>query len=365
MRANPMNQKSVTQTRMTQARMMQMHMTLRTLLGVGAALVLAACTHSGAQRPGVIPPYAADDRISEQAIRADFESMEVLQLRLARLNRDGQVPTSNYHWAKAQCWLDMGRHNYHENDRTGTIEEALKQSETLIKGLENKSALPMDTPLIPQSVKIRDDLWNKAASYKQHAQFSCVAPQVACYEVQLVWMGQEYSEGGWRHANPYIGIAEQMGARIERDLAACAPPPAPVAPRVPVTERMTLAADALFAFDKAGRDDITAEGKAKLEEFAQKAKKIERIDAIMVRGYTDRLGTEGHNLPLSLRRALTVKAYLVNLGLPERAVEAEGKGSLNPVKECSDKDQKDFKALTACLLPNRRVEIELRGAVTR
>ena len=182
-----MNQTHMIQTRVTHAQMTLRTLSkLRTLSTAAAALVLAACTHSGAQRPGVIPPYAADDRISEQAINADFESMEVLQLRLARLNRDGQVPTSNYHWAKAQCWLDMGRHNYHENDRTGTIEEALGQSEKLIKGLEAKSALPMDTSLIPQSVKIRDDLWTKAGNYKQHAQFSCVAPQVACYEVQLV-----------------------------------------------------------------------------------------------------------------------------------------------------------------------------------
>ena len=177
--------------------------------------------------------------------------------------------------------------------------------------------------------------------------------------------GQEYAEGGWRHANPYIGIAEQMGARIERDLAACAPPPAPQAPRIPVSERMNLSADALFAFDKSGRDDITAEGKVKLQEFARKALKIERIDGITVRGYTDRLGSEAHNLPLSLHRAMTVKNYLVNLGLPARAIEAEGKGSLNPVKECADKDYRDFKSLTACLLPNRRVEIELRGSVTR
>jgi len=205
-------------------------MRTRTLMACGAALILAACANSGARRPGVIPPYAASERITEQAINADFESIEVLQSRLALLNRDGRVPTSSYHWAKAQCWLDMGRHNYHENDRTGTIESALRQSEDLIQGLENKSALSNETRLIAQSVKIRDDLWAKAGIYKDHPRFSCVAPQVACFEVQLVWMGQEYSEGGWRHANPYIGIAEQMSARIERDLAACVPALAPVVP---------------------------------------------------------------------------------------------------------------------------------------
>ena len=341
-------------------------MRTRTLMACGAALILAACANSGMKRPGVIPPYAAPDRITEQAINADFESMEVLQLRLALLNRDGKVPTSDYNWAKAQCWLDMGRHNYHENDRTGTIESALKQSETLIKGLENKSTIPGDTPLIPESVKIRDDLWNKVGIYKGHPQFSCVAPQVACYEVQLVWMGQEYAEGGWRHANPYVGIAEQMSARIDRDLAACAPAPVPPAPRTPVSERFTLGADALFAFDKSGRDDMLPAGRARLEEFATKVKTLSKVEAIVVRGYTDRLGSDRHNLPLSLQRALTVKNYLVNLGVPANVIEAEGKGSSNPVKECKESDFKgDFRALTACLQPNRRVELELRGFVTR
>ncbi|HEY4370852.1 MAG TPA: hypothetical protein VGN52_02860, partial [Burkholderiales bacterium] len=163
-----------------------------------AALLVAGCTSSGALHPGALPPYAAPDRITEQAINADYESIEMLQLRLALLNRNGAVPTSNYNWAKAQCWLDMARHNYHENDRTGTIESAMQQSAALIKGLEAKANIPRDTPLIPESVKIRDDLWARAQAYKQSPQFSCVEPLVACYEVQLVWMGQEYSEGGWR-----------------------------------------------------------------------------------------------------------------------------------------------------------------------
>ena len=112
---------------------------------IASALLLSACANSGEKRPGILPPYAAKDRITDEAIRADFDSMEALQTRLALLNRNGQVPTSNYHWAKAQCWLDMARHNYHENDRTGAIESALEQSAGLIKGLEAGTALANET----------------------------------------------------------------------------------------------------------------------------------------------------------------------------------------------------------------------------
>ncbi len=343
------------------------------LAAIAAALLLAACASSGEKRAGILPPYAAKDRITDEAIRADFESIETLQTRLALLNRGGTVPTSNYHWAKAQCWLDMARHNYHENDRSGTVESALAQSEGLIKSLESKAVPANDTPLIPESVKLREDLWERADGFKRHAQFACVAAQVACYEVQLVWMGQEYKEGGWRHANPYIGIAEQMRSRIERDLAACVPPPAPVvaavpappAPKpvvVPVTERLVLSADALFSFDKSGRDDMLPEGRRKLDEFVARVRQISRIDRISLTGYTDRLGTREHNVKLSQTRAETVKAYLVAQGIAAAVIQTEGRGSGNPVVMCPEQA---LPRLTACLQPNRRVEVDLAGALTR
>ena len=70
----------------------------------------------------------------------------------------------------------MARHNYHENDHSGTVESALAQSEGLIKGLEARATPVSDTPLIPERVKVHDDLWNKAATWKGHAQCACMAP---------------------------------------------------------------------------------------------------------------------------------------------------------------------------------------------
>ena len=125
----------------------------------------------------MLPPYAAKDRITDEAMRADFNAIERLQGRPATLNRSGTVPTSNYHWSKAQCWLDMARHNYHENDRTGTIESALAQSVGLIKALESKAATAMDTVLIPERVKLRDDLWGKARGPTRATRNSAASPR--------------------------------------------------------------------------------------------------------------------------------------------------------------------------------------------
>ncbi|MBL8376543.1 MAG: OmpA family protein [Burkholderiales bacterium] len=347
--------------------------TTRLLSLLALAVLAGACVDGGMRRPGMLPPYAAPDRVTDEAMRADLASMETLQQRLALLNRGGTVPTSNYHWAKAQCWLDMARHNYHENDRSGTVESALAQSEGLIKGLEAGATPSSETRLIDQSVRIRDDLWERTAGYKRHAQFMCVAPQVACLEVQLVWMGQEYKEGGWRHANPYIGIAEGMAARVERDLAACVPPPQPVAPvaapkpapapaPAPVAERFTLSADALFGFDKSGRDDLLPEGRRRLDEFVARVKQLARIDRITLTGYADRLGARERNARLALDRAATVKAYLVAAGIPERVVQVDGRGSANPVVVCADGPPAK---LRECLQPNRRVEVDLAGAILR
>jgi len=337
---------------------------------LAAVLVLAACTASGERRAGVVPPYASGDRITDEAIRADFESIETLQSRLARLNRAGAVPTSNYHWSKAQCWLDMARHNYHENDRSGIVESTLEQSAGLIRALETGAMPAGETPLVSGSVRLRDDLWDKAAGFKRHSQFACVAAQVACFEVQLVWMGHEYQEGGWRHANPYIGIAEQMGARIERDIEACKPVPVPApvaavpAPVAParINERLVLSADALFGFDKSGRDEMLPEGRMKLEEFAARVKQLARVERISLVGYADRLGSREHNLALSTARAKTVRDHLVALGVAPEVIQFEGRGAANPVVMCRDQPMATLKT---CLQPNRRVEIDLAGSVLR
>jgi OmpA-OmpF porin, OOP family len=146
--------------------------------------------------------------------------------------------------------------------------------------------------------------------------------------------------------------------------AACtvaAAPPAPMAPRAapmapkPVTEKVTLSADVLFEFD---RYALKPEGKAKLDELVGQVKGI-ALEVIIAVGHTDRIGSEAYNQKLSVHRAESVKAYLVSKGIQPNRIYTEGKGEKQPVKNCPD--TKDFKALVACLAPNRRVDVEVVG----
>ena len=126
------------------------------------------------------------------------------------------------------------------------------------------------------------------------------------------------------------------------------PAPAPVA-AAPVPEKVTIQADALFDFDKSA---LKPEGKAKLDELADKVKGLSTVDAIVATGHTDSIGTVAYNQKLSLRRAETVKAYLVSKGVDASKVFTEGKGKSQPV---ADNKTAEGRA------KNRRVEVELDG----
>lgn len=122
------------------------------------------------------------------------------------------------------------------------------------------------------------------------------------------------------------------------------PPPAPVS-RAP----LQLAADALFAFDSA---ELSGAGRTAIDQAMQGH--LQGPLELVVVGHTDRLGSAAYNQSLSLRRAESVRNYLVERGVPSSAIRAEGRGATQPVTECSEKARA---ALVACLAPNRRVEI--------
>ena len=133
--------------------------------------------------------------------------------------------------------------------------------------------------------------------------------------------------------------------------------PAPVAAPKPSGEKITIAADALFDFDKA---TLRPEGKAKLDELVAKSKAI-KLEVILVVGHTDRIGSDSYNQKLSERRAAAVKSYLVSKGIEANRVYTEGKGEKQPVTGDKCKGNKATKELKACLQPDRRADIEIIG----
>jgi OOP family OmpA-OmpF porin len=137
--------------------------------------------------------------------------------------------------------------------------------------------------------------------------------------------------------------------------APVAPPPAPVVQK----ESITLLGDALFKFNKSGRDDLLPGGLERLREVADSLKKYRKIESIAYTGHTDRYGKTDYNDALSLKRANTVRDYLESMGVKADKVTTEGRGNREPVVECSTKPPKSEQ--TVCLTPNRRVAIEVMG----
>jgi OmpA-OmpF porin, OOP family len=129
------------------------------------------------------------------------------------------------------------------------------------------------------------------------------------------------------------------------------PPPAKPAPKPapkPVAEKVTLAADVLFDFDKSV---LKPEGKAKLDDLANKVKAI-NLEVVIAIGHTDSIGSDAYNQKLSVRRAESVKAYLVSKGVEPNRIYTEGKGEKQPVASNKTKEGRQ---------KNRRVEIEVIG----
>jgi len=133
-------------------------------------------------------------------------------------------------------------------------------------------------------------------------------------------------------------------------------PPAPAAaPKhevAPVSEKVTMAAETNFDFDKAV---LKPEGKARLDDLVSKLKAV-NLEVIIAVGHTDSIGSKSYNMKLSLRRANSVKAYLVSKGIEANRIYTEGKGEAQPI---ADNRTKEGRA------KNRRVEIEVVGTRER
>ena len=161
----------------------------------------------------------------------------------------------------------------------------------------------------------------------------------------------------WRggYWTPAMAIPECDPDLTPKAPAVIPPPPpprgpasAPAAKPAPVAQKVTLAADVLFDFDKA---ILKNEGKSKLDDLAGKLKDI-NLEVVIAIGHTDSIGVDAYNQKLSVRRAESVKAYLVSKGVEPNRVYTEGKGEKQPVASNSTKDGRQ---------KNRRVEIEVIG----
>ncbi len=334
--------------------------------------------------PALTPATA---RITDRAISADQQTYEAMQARLRAINAAGR-PLRDYFLAKAQCWLDVSFHEYSRNDRGPFAQDALAQADQLATGMSNGMAsgqppLTQDTALISGAERLRPDLWAQAQALKAHSGYRCAQQKLACAEVELVHAGHEQVQQQWRHARPYVQIAEDLLAEAQALAERCdppAPPPPPPPPPQPdeAPARVTLPPPVLlpapvrsvqmitsvvFNFDRSAEADLRAFSLAQLQTLASRI----QADGLVVRnvqlsGHADRLNGTGqpdYNQRLSERRVDTVRALLARLGLAgldAAVVNTQALGDGQPVQACAGAFASPAER-QECLLPNRRVDV--------
>ncbi len=151
------------------------------------------------------------------------------------------------------------------------------------------------------------------------------------------------SSGNWVRTSSWKAADKTVDCGAEPPKASV-PPPAPA----PVYEKMTLSAKALFDHDKsvlkpAGKAELDAVG----DKIRNKGASVVDVDIV---GHTDSDGTEEYNQALSIRRANSVRDYLVSKGVDASIIDVSGEGETNPVVSNKTREGR---------AQNRRVEISI------
>jgi outer membrane protein OmpA-like peptidoglycan-associated protein len=150
-----------------------------------------------------------------------------------------------------------------------------------------------------------------------------------------------------------VTFVGQLGLLDPEPIAVPAPPPITIL--TPVSHAWTTQ----FEY---GSSKLTLHSQVLLEtDVLPKLKKAKEVRYLNVSGHADRLGSAQYNQELSEKRAQALKAWLVAHGVDPDQIETFGYGQTLPVKSCPDEKRRE--ALVECLAPNRRVVIELKGAV--
>jgi OmpA-OmpF porin, OOP family len=94
-----------------------------------------------------------------------------------------------------------------------------------------------------------------------------------------------------------------------------------------VGERIAIVTNINFDFN---RDNVREDVRKRLSRVIDLLKEMPEIDVLIV-GYTDNIGSLQYNLALSLRRAESVRDYMVSRGIPGARLSVTGLGMTDPL----------------------------------
>lgn len=332
-------------------------------------------------------PLQIDEHAQQQQRRYD-----TMQSRLDKLSdlKTSSNPWDVYNLAKAQAWLDFAFDSRAQRDASNVVPEAFDEGDKLAQQLEMRAPnISLATPIIPTSMKVRDDIWKIAEDMKRHANFNCAAAKIAQFEVQLVQAGHANQQLGWRHAKPYIQASERLSKDAQALLSqGCAkltpapvvvevkPTPAPVYAVLPVTQPtpapaiiapepvVVVAAPPVMPLPMTKQVIREVRTLSDRVHFAYKSASIAPATATLLdhtaiimqehpdvkltlQGHTDKRGGSAYNMKLAKQRALNAKQYLVDAGIEAKRMKVVSYGKAKPAIPPTGRKGQAF---------NRRVE---------
>ncbi|BDT67695.1 hypothetical protein os1_18730 [Comamonadaceae bacterium OS-1] len=220
-----------------------------------ASLLAWVGLQASADQPLAMPGTPGPSRVAEPA------AFNAVQQRLNQLAQRPAACPADYHRFKSQAWLNLARDKWHDNGEPAEVDDSLAQATAWLDRLEQGGSPPWHTPALRAAPQVRADLWQQAEALRSSNRL-CASTDVqrlaAFCEVQLAWSGYEATRGGWKHAAPYIRIAEDLCAEAQL----VRPPPVPEVPtpqadlQPSVPQKRVLSAQALFRHGKSALADV-------------------------------------------------------------------------------------------------------------
>jgi len=123
-----------------------------------------------------------------------------------------------------------------------------------------------------------------------------------------------------------------------------------------IVSEKAIPSDRVVYFDF-NKSRLNKDAKRQLRCLSMKLHK-EPHKTVTVVGYADRMGNTAYNEKLALRRAKSVRDYLVAKGVKAKAVQVRSLGESISTANCPADLQR--KKMISCLAEDRRVEIEVK-----